>query len=109
MLGGISQPRISVLVKEGSLVVERDVQGRLRYDRIAVERLAARRAVRHAYDRPDAEEKKALQAEARDRLRRQRERDEAEERERERKHDERWERSVVALEAIAKYLKASER
>jgi hypothetical protein len=109
MLGGISQPRISQLVKAGHLVVEQDISGRYRYDRIATEKLAAQRVVRHAYDRPDAEAKKALQAEARDRLRRQREREEQEERERERRHDDWRERSVIALELIAQRLKGIER
>lgn len=109
MLGGISQPRVSQLVKTGDLIVERDSKGYYKYDRVAAEKLAARRAVRHAYDRPDAEERKALQAEARDRFRRQREREEAEELERQKRLDELQERQVVALELIAARLKGIER
>jgi hypothetical protein len=105
MLGGLSQGRISQLVKEGALVVERDPEGRLRYDRIAAERLARNRAARQALDAEGIDERKALQAEARDRLRRERERREQEERRRQEWQDDLRTREVKALEGIAECLR----
>lgn len=105
MLGGLSQGRVSQLVKEGLLVVERDPEGRLRYDRVTAERLAQNRAARAAIYAEGADERRALQAEARDRLRRERERERAAQEARTKFLDELGERGVKALESIAERLK----
>jgi len=105
MLGGVSQPRVSQLVKQGLLIVEKDPEGRLRYDRITVERYVAGRAEMRARDAQSADERKALHAEARDRFRRQRERERADEEKRQAYLDDLREREVHALELIAAHLK----
>lgn len=104
MLGGLTQQRISQLVKQGLLVAEMDSGGRYKYDRETAERLARNRAARAALSVEEAEERKVLQAEARDRFRRQREREMAEEKARIEKLDSLCERAVDALEKIAKGL-----
>jgi hypothetical protein len=106
MLGGLSQPRVSQLVKEGLLVVERDPEGRLRYDREATEKLVRNRAAENAIWNEGADERKALQAEARDRLRRAREREAEEQQEKERILHEQRERTVSALEGILECLRS---
>lgn len=102
MLGSISQPRVSQLVRDGQLVVEKDGQGRYRYDRITTEKLAEKRAMRNAISMTDAAEREATQSEARDRMKREREREERERLARQEKLDDLWERGVKALERLAR-------
>jgi hypothetical protein len=109
LLGGISQPRVSQLVKEGLLICEPDGEGRLRYDRPTAEALARNRASRAAATIEGAEERKALQDEARDRFKRERERARAAEEERTKRLDDLKERTVRALESIAKQLRSEDR
>jgi len=109
MLGGISQPRVSQLVKEGHLVAERDTDGRMQYDRASVERLAALRAQKRAVNSDEAEEKRLLQEEGRERFKRDRDRERERERKRTEHLDSLKEREVTALEEIAKALKSEAR
>ena len=101
LLGGLSQQRISQLVRDGTLAVERDVDGRLKYDRATVEAEARERAARSADTAAHADERRALQAEARDRFRRERERQARVEEERRQAREERADRTLAALERIA--------
>lgn len=100
MLGNITQGRVSQLVREGKLVAERDSEGRYRYDRDSVERLARERAARFAENAQSADERRALHDEARDRFKRQREREREAERQRQSYLDELRDREVRALEGI---------
>lgn len=105
MLGGITQGRVSQLVKSGVLVVERDSEGRYRYDRISAEKYAQNKAAHAALHAEGADERAALQAEARDRFKRQRDRERAAEAERQAHFDELREREVKALEGIHECLR----
>ena len=104
-LGNLSQQRISQLVRNGILVAERDGEGRLQYDRESVERLREHRAIQRATSVEDADERKAIQIEARDRFRRQRDKEIAEERARIMARDELQRRQVDALEGIVQCLR----
>lgn len=103
-LGGISQPRVSQLVRDGELIAEPDAEGRLRYDRESVIRLARVRAIRAAQSEEGATDKEARNREARDRLKRERERDEREAKARQEYEDDLRERTVKALEGIRECL-----
>lgn len=102
MLGGLSQSRVSQLVRTGELVVERDPEGKLKYDRETTERYARARAVKFEPDPQAAEEKRLLQIEARERLARERKKREQEERERRASWFALASRAVEALERIAR-------
>lgn len=108
-LGGLSQPRISQLVRAGILVAEDDGAGRLWYDRDSVERLARKRAADAARSEEDAESRVALLAERQDKIRRERARAAAAQAERQKRDDDWKQRAVVALEVIAQSLKAGVR
>lgn len=101
---GLSQQRISQLVHAGTLAVERDDSGRLKYDRAMVEAEARERAARGASTAAQADERRALQAEARDRFKRERERAAREEAERRAVREDREQRTLAALEKIAQCL-----
>lgn len=98
---GVSRPRVSQLVKSGDLVADRDAEGRLQYDRRSAEQYAAERAARMAPDRAAAEERRAIQAEARERLARERRRHAQEIATRRARYESWAERVVLALEKIA--------
>lgn len=100
-LGNVSQQRVSQLVREGLLAADRDADGRLKYDRELVDRYVSERAGRAARRDGEAEERSALQAEARERLARERRRVELEKESRRAREDELRERAVTALERIA--------
>jgi hypothetical protein len=98
----LSQQRVSQLVKIGALVVDRDAEGRLQYDRVSVERYVADRAARAAADPALAEERRMQQEEARERFTRERKRREREESERRELVISLAKRAVEALERLAK-------
>lgn len=102
MLGGLTQQRVSQLLREGFLVAQDDGSGRLQYDRDVAEKLARARAVRRAESPEEAETRKLEQDESRERFRRTREREAALELQRQQHLDELAERAVLALEKIAK-------
>lgn len=106
---GVSQQRISQLVRSGELIAERDPEGRYQYDRIAAERLTSDRARRSAETSAMADERRALQAEARDRFARQRALASKLAAAREAKHDDLLARAVTALERIASALRKDDR
>lgn len=99
---GVSQPRVSQLVKAGELVAERDISGALQFDRATTERYAIDRAAKRERDSVAAEERRMLQTEARERFSRQRAREREAERERIETRDALFERAVIALEKLAK-------
>lgn len=107
MLGGVTQARVSQLVRQGLLVAERDTNGSYQYDRLATEALVRNRAALKALklDPAHSDEQRALHAEAQDRFRRQRDRERALAEERQRRLDELYERGVLALESIVSCLR----
>lgn len=105
MLGGITQQRVSQLVRDGVLVADRDENGQLQYDRASAEAEARARAVRRSRSAEDAETRKMLHDEARERIRRQRANKAAEAEARARALDDLRERSVRALEGIYECLR----
>lgn len=102
---GVTQGRVSQLVREGLLIVEADSEGHYQYDRETVERLARNRAAMKARSAEEADERAALQAEARDRFKRQRELARAEAEARQKHFDALREREVQALEGIYECLR----
>jgi multidrug resistance efflux pump len=104
MLGGITNARISQLVRAGDLIAHADPEGRYQYDRASVEALARVRAMRTAVSVEQAESRKAMHDESRARIARQREQARSEAAERQKHLDELQERGVRALETIAKCL-----
>jgi len=105
MLGGLSQGRVSQLVREGRLVADYDSEGRCRYDRASVEREVRNRAARAAREAGEADEREALQREARDRFKRTREEEREAREARQKWEDELREREVNALEGILSCLR----
>lgn len=101
MLGNLSQQRVSQLVREGLLAADRDDDGTLKYDRESVDRLAAERAARAARTSSEAEERRMLQVEARERLARERKRAALAAEVEKARRFELGERAVAALERIA--------
>lgn len=101
---GVSQPRISQLVKKSELIAHKDVTGELQIDRESVERYATKRAVSNATSPEEEEAKRARHEEANDRFARERKRARAADEARTRKREELHERSVTALERIAECL-----
>lgn len=101
MCGNISQQRVSQLVRKGVLVVDRDTEGRLRYDRESVERYVAEQAARASLNDRTSDDRKALQAEARDRMKAAREKEAREKAEKEAARNDLLQRAVTALETIA--------
>lgn len=99
---GLSQQRVSQLVKNGAIVVDRDSEGRLQYDRVSVERYAAERAASRAVDPAIREERRLAQVEARERFARARKLREREEREEREARKALITRAVEALEKMAR-------
>jgi phage terminase Nu1 subunit (DNA packaging protein) len=99
---GLSQQRVSQLVRAGAIVADHDAEGRLQYDRASVERYVAERAARLAPDPSIREERKLAQEEARERFARERKRREREEKERRELVISLAKRAVEALERLAK-------
>lgn len=104
MLGGLSQQRVSQLVRAGEIVAEPDENGALQYDRESVHACATRRAAKARISAEEREERRALHEEARDRFTRERKRLAAEKAKRDQEQRDLHHRAVVALERIAKCL-----
>ena len=103
---GISQQRVSQLVKDGTLTAVKDDERRIRYDREEVEQLARDRASRKASRDAEADERKARKAEAQYRLERARRQEAQAKAEAERRELEWRERILTALEKIARNISA---
>jgi predicted XRE-type DNA-binding protein len=101
---GVSQPRVSQLVKQGEIIASKDASGEMQYDRESVEAYATERAMRKTRSAEEKEAKRAQREEASHRFERARKLARAREEERTRKLDELRERSVEALESIAQVL-----
>lgn len=104
-LGGISQQRVSQLVQQGVLAVDRDANGAYQYDRAMVEAHCIERSTKHAKNDAQAEERRALREEAGERFKRQRQRERQREAERIAHLDSLQERGVLALERIVECLR----
>lgn len=100
---GVSQQRVSQLVKRGDIAAQRSpVDGRMQYDGASVQAYAAERAARKASSAASADERRARQEEAAYRFERERRRHAEEVERRRRWEDDLKERAVAALERIAK-------
>lgn len=97
---GLSQQRVSQLVRAGALIADPDPDGRLKYDRQSVEALAASRAAR-ASDRDQAEIRAVYQREARENFAKVRRAARAAAAARLAEHDDLLRRGVAALERMA--------
>lgn len=103
-LGGLSQARVSQLVRQKILVAAHDPEGKLQIDRASVEREIERRKLRDAQDAEDLESRRAEHAAKQQRFERERKAAREAEAARQRHLDELQERQTIALERIAKNL-----